>query len=161
MASLKDQDAYKFYLVISPDTPERSVLVLPKDVLFQTTNKLKHHIIKKHFEEGDLMLGGKGGRTSATAAIKAIKDFYQPLQTRYEAEHADDIVHRPKLPLKRDNTVNMTQMRELLKNIGKTGACECCKAEKAAKFCGHESRRSKCDFFDLFSETEEEGEDEA
>ncbi|KAJ6121166.1 hypothetical protein N7523_001206 [Penicillium sp. IBT 18751x] len=106
------------------------------------------------------MLGGKGGRTSATAAIKAINNFYQPLQTRYEAEHADDIVHRPKLPLKRDNTVNMTQMRELLKDMGKTGACECCKAEKATKFCCHESRRSQCDFFDLFSECEEESEEE-
>ncbi|KAJ6107376.1 hypothetical protein N7523_008700 [Penicillium sp. IBT 18751x] len=86
MASLKDQDAYKFYL----GKTKTNLSGLPMgnglsslasfsaafQVLFQTTNKLKHHIIQKHFEKEDLILGGKGGRTSATAAIKAINNFY-------------------------------------------------------------------------------------
>ncbi|KAJ6108686.1 hypothetical protein N7523_002255 [Penicillium sp. IBT 18751x] len=160
METLKDDPAYKFYLSKTKLDVSGAWRDMTKDVVFQNTNKLKHHITQKHMGSNDSMAGGRGGRTSATAMLKAINDFYQPLHIRYEQQHAGDIEHRPSLPLKRDGKVNMTRMREMLHEMGKTGSCESCKAEKAVKFCCHETRRSGCDFFEYFTDIEEEDEDE-
>ncbi|KAJ6107881.1 hypothetical protein N7523_009204 [Penicillium sp. IBT 18751x] len=155
METLKDDPAYKFYLSKTKLDVSGAWRDMTKDMVTGLSSPESFSVASRAAS-----ILGRGGRTSATAMLKAINDFYQPLHIRYEQQHAGDIEHRPSLPLKRDGKVNMTRMREMLHEMGKTGSCESCKAEKAVKFCCHETRRSGCDFFEYFTDIEEEDEDE-
>ncbi|KAJ5214013.1 hypothetical protein N7449_001182 [Penicillium cf. viridicatum] len=86
----------------------------------------------------------------------ALNTFYEPLRIRYEQQYTSDIEHRPTLPLKRDGTVNMTQIREQLREIGHSGSYTSCKANNATRTYCHKSRRSIYDYFDYFTNNEED-----
>ncbi|KAJ5182191.1 hypothetical protein N7449_012338 [Penicillium cf. viridicatum] len=77
--------------------------------------------------------------------------FYEPLRIRYEQQYTGDIEHRPTLPLKRDSTI-----REQLREMGHSGSCASYKADNATRTCCYESRRSICDYFDYFTDDEED-----
>ncbi|CAI7635340.1 unnamed protein product [Penicillium crustosum] len=75
---------------------------MTRNTTFGDTNKLKHHINKKHMGIGDTMTRSSGGSPSLVLIREANDDFYKVMQIRFEQLHASDSKHRPTLPLKRN-----------------------------------------------------------
>ncbi|KAJ5446894.1 hypothetical protein N7445_001715 [Penicillium cf. griseofulvum] len=183
MSTLRSYPAYEWYLTQSKSTAEGAWPVMTRNAsnewivypgekwcrypgclhptTFGDTNKLKHHITKKHMGTGDSMARSSGGSPSLVLLREANDIFYQVMYIRFEQLHAGDSEHRPTLPFKRNGEVNATEMRLQLREMGHTGACASCKADSAARSCCTNARREKCDYFEYFSEEDsEEGNEE-
>ncbi|KAJ5085456.1 hypothetical protein N7532_001997 [Penicillium argentinense] len=112
---------------------------------FQNTNALKAHIRDKHNE----ICEGEGGGSITAERDAAAIAFYNDLKSRYDTRVAS--APQPAFPLKRDGTINMSELKRQAMEMGVDVPCEQCKLDNVSRRCCSHARRTQCDIFEEFA----------
>ncbi|GIJ86645.1 hypothetical protein Asppvi_008178 [Aspergillus pseudoviridinutans] len=138
------------YLVVYPGEVYCRAPGCPKaKEAYSSLNNLKKHIQSAHSKTYTVHTTSGGAPT-----IKEQQEAIEWYQKLLEEEEKPEL---PALPLKKDGTVHIKNMKEMVKGMGVSVPCGECKKRKKTRTCCSSNSQEWCENFDYFAKKDDKG----